>query len=119
MGPQWTGAHVATASVAEGTGIGPVGATSNRLVGGSPLQLPFVMSRPGIHPVRRPLIALGAANLICLRLQQCVRRLLDARSHHLIHVSLQLRLIDLQRSKRRRCIVLHGGLSWSGFLVVW
>src|SRR5690606_20354908 len=55
--------------------------------------------------------ALRPANLVSLRIQQRVQRLFDTRTNHLIYVPLQLLLIDTQRSKRRRCIFSHGGLT--------
>ena len=58
------------------------------------------MPRPRIGAVGGAFISLSMTELIGFGLEHRVQRLLDTRAHNLVHVSLQLPLIDLDRPAR-------------------
>ena len=69
------------------------------------LQLALVVVGSAINTVRRPLISLGPADVIRLRIQQPVQRLLHTRPDNLIDMPSKLPFVDLQRSQHCQCIV--------------
>src|SRR5690348_11420240 len=71
-----------------------------------------------VYSLRRALVALRPANLVRLRIQQSVERLLHARADPFVDMVPQLPFVNSQRSQRRRCIVSHGGGLSKG-LVRW
>src|SRR6185437_67588 len=72
---------------------------------GLALELALIVASSAIYLIRRPLVTLCPADMVCLRIQQPVQRLLDARPDNLIPMSLQLPFVDLQRSQHCQCIV--------------
>ena len=86
--------------------------TYKRHLAGLRVQLAVVMPGPRVEPLRRALVPLGPAQLVGLRFQQAVERLLDRLPHHLVHVRANLLLLDPNHALKVRaacqsCYIVH------------
>ena len=62
-------------------------------------QLSVTASRPGVQPIRRPLIAARIADGIRFRIQQGVQHVLDGLPHQTVNVILNLFFINFDGSR--------------------
>ena len=87
------------------------------------MQLAFVMAGPGVDPIRRMLVALRAAKLVCFGIQKGVQRLFHGRYNDFVEVVLDQGFIDGDHVTKRLRLAVCGGrrgigghvfVHWSG-----
>ncbi len=61
-------------------------------------QLPLVRADARVDAIRHTFVALGAAELVRLPVQQAVKRRFHAAPNHLVHMTANLRLVDLNHA---------------------
>jgi hypothetical protein len=58
------------------------------------MQLALEMAGPGVHPIRRMLVSLSAAKLVCFGIQKGVQRLFHGRYDDFVEVILDQTLVN-------------------------